>query len=570
LFALFANILAACYTEEDDIRNGRQESIPIPDGAARGFRQVPALDMVLIYQGGVQRADWTPGEMLPYVVHTDRTNRKDWFFDGFLFLEFQDGRGYSFGPGNSGNQARKQEWEWLAERHFEDGKAIRALNACIAEAKKELGEPSFKHKVVIGLPEPFPDQKDWGEIDGAPMDFSKQQDRIAACKWYIDLLSRKFETGELKHLELDGFYWISEQMSTGKFITAAIGDYIREKGLRFYWIPYYMSNGYSQWKDWGFDIAYLQPNYFFDRKIGDERVRNACELAFTHNMGMEMEFDARALADNADSFRDRLTTYINTFKEQGVFKNSSIAYYEGGRGIYQFSRSANPRDREMLDLLHSLIRERRARILESAVYMQDFRKEKTLDEKVWNTGNKNNVRITAAGLEISSGGTITKFNTSGKLNQTYGRIEVTARILTGNKNTKIRIHLLPAEEKLGGWPASGELFLMCYDGSVPAQIRTGANTARMNENQNNIRESVLNWGAQYAQTHAYVCEWEEKTVTFYVDGMKVNIQEDLFDKQYSSYPEFWPFNEKFYFEISVFSDSPEPAVCIESVRINRK
>jgi hypothetical protein len=360
-------------------------------------------------------------------------------------------------------------------------------------------------------------------------------------------------------------------MNVNKFITTALGDYIREKGLRFYWIPYYMSNGYSQWKDCGFDIAYLQPNYFFDKKIGDDRLRNACELAFTHNMGMEMEFDARALADNADNHRDRLMAYINTFKQQDVFKNSSIAYYEGGRGIYQFSRSVNPKDKEMLDLLHAQVQERRIRILESTVYIQDFKKEKTLDEKIWNTGNKNNLQITPDGLEISSGGTITKFNTFGKINQTYGRIEVTAKILTEHKNTKIRIHLLPVEEKLGGWPASGELFLACYDGSSPAQVRVGANTGRMNEIQNNIRESVLHWERPiYSETHTYVCEWEEKTVTFYIDGMKVNIQEDLFGKQYASYPEFWPFNEKFYFEISVFSDSPEPAICIESIKINKQ
>ncbi|MDR1154650.1 MAG: DUF4855 domain-containing protein [Bacteroidales bacterium] len=573
LFLLFFTFLlstsVACSKDSGENPNRQEETNPVLSGVTRGFRQGPILDMALIYQGGVQRVDWTPGEMRPYVIHTDQSNRKDWFFDGFLFLEFQDGKGFNFNPGYSGNrQARKQEWEWLADRNFENGKAIKALNTCIADAKKELGEPSFKHQVVIGLPEPFLDQKDWGEINGAKMDFSKQEDRIAASKWYIDLLNKKFEESNLNHLELAGFYWVSEQMSTNRFITADIGDYIRTKGQKFYWIPYYMSTGYSQWKDYGFDIAYLQPNYFFDKKIGDDRVQNACELAFTHNMGMEMEFDARALADNTANHRDRLITYINTYKEQGVFKNSSIAYYEGGRGIYMFSQSANPKDREILDLLQSIIRERRVRMLESIVYRQDFTTEKTLDEKIWKTWNRDLVKLSENGLEISSGGNITKFNTSGKLDMTYGRIEVTARILA--KNSKIRLHLLPAAEKLGSWPASGELFLMCYDGASPTKIRVGANTDQMNENKGNIRESHLYWGNQYNQTHTFVCEWEEKAVTFYVDGVKVNIQEDLFDRQYSTYPNYWPFNEKFYLEISVFSDLKDPSICIESIKINNK
>lgn len=573
LFPIFVNILcSSCNSDSDEAPSAKgpeTEEIHI-NGVERGFKQSSILDMVLIYQGGTQRVDWTPAEMLPYVVHTNQSGQKDWFFDGFLFLEFQDGKGYNFNPGYSGNnQARKQEWEWLANRHFEDGKAIKALNTCIAQVKKEITPPSFKHKVVIGLPEPFLDQKDWGEINGVNLDFSKQEDRIAACKWYIDLLIKKYEESNLENIELAGFYWVSEQMSTNRFITVDIGDYIREKGRKFYWIPYYMSNGYSQWDEYGFDIAYLQPNYFFDKKIGDDRVQNACELAYTHNMGMEMEFDARALADNAANHRSRLETYINTFKEQGVFKNSSIAYYEGGRGLYMFSQSTNPKDKEMLDLLHSLVKERRVRLLDNLKYQQDFTVDKDIDQKVWNTGNSNNVKITGNGLEVSSGGSITRFNTSRKLDMTYGRIEVKARILYSNENTKIRLHMMPTEEKLGGWPASGELYLMVYDGSNPSRIRVGANTNQMNENLNNLRESVLNWGAQYNQTHTFVCEWEEKTITFYVDGMKVNIQEDLFDKQYSDYPKYWPFNEKFYFEVSVFSDSKEPAICIESIKIGK-
>ena len=571
ILVLLLSVFGACNKESNEIPPKNEAPDRVFTGAVRGFRQSPVLDMVLIYQGGTQRVDWTPNEMRPYVVHTNQSDKKDWFFDGFLFLEFQDGKGYNFNPGYSGTmQARKQEWEWLAGRHFENGKAIKALNACIAEAITELGTPSFKHKVVIGLPEPFLDQKDWGEINGVKMDFSKQADRISACKWYIDLLYRKFEESNLTHLELEGFYWVSEQMSANKFITTDIGEYIRKKGQRFYWIPYYMSNGYSQWKDYGFDMAYLQPNYFFNKTIGDERVQNACKLAFTHNMGLEMEFDARALADNKDNHRDRLMTYIHTFKEQSVFKNSSIAYYEGGRGIYQFAQSANPLDKEMLDLLQSIVKERRVRMMESILYAQNFKTEKTIDENKWKPWNKELVKLSDEnGLEISSGGTIIKFNTESKVELMYGRIELTARILSTNPKTKIRLHLLPVTEKLGSWPSSGELFLMCYDGSNPTQIRVGANTDRMNEDMGNIRESWLDWGAGYDQTHTFVCEWAEKMITFYVDGMAVNIQEDLFDRQYSSYPNFWPFNEKFYFEISVFSDSKAPALCIESIKINK-
>ena len=572
LCAININVVACSKKDEP---GANEETVSLLDGVTRGFRQDPILDMVLIYQGGLQRVDWTPIETYPYVVHTNRADQKDWFFDGFLFLEFQDGQGYNFVTGNTANQeARRQEWEWLVNRHFENGKAIKALNSCIEDAKKELGEPKFRHKIVIGMPEPFTNQKNWGEIDGVAMDFSKREDRITASKWYIDLLLQKFEESNLNNLDLEGFYWVHEQLATNDFITREIGDYIRQKGKRFYWIPYYMATGYSQWKDNGFDIAYLQPNYFFSKRVGDkdiedDRLRNACELAHTHNLALEMEFDNRALANSPENHRSRLLDYINTFKNQGVFQNSSIAYYEGGRGVYNFSRSTDPLDKELMDMLQSLMKERRERMSKKVIYHKNFTSENSIDESFWRTWNRDNVKLTGNGLEISSGGTITIFNTSGKFDLMYGRVEITARILPEAQKTRIRLRLMPTVEKYGSWPASGELFMMVYDGENPTKIRVGANTNRMNENLGNIRESCLDWGGQYHQTHTFVCDWEEKTITFYVDGMKVNVQEDLFGKQYSDYPNYWPFNEKFYLEISVFSDSKEPAISIESIKISQ-
>ena len=122
---------------------------------------------------------------------------------------------------------------------------------------------------------------------------------------------------------------------------------------------------------------------------------------------------------------------------------------------------------------------------------------------------------------------------------------------------------------MGPWPASGELFLLRFDGNDPGKARVGANSDEMNETNGKIRESVLSWGTGYNQTHTFQCEWEEKKITFYIDGMKVNIQEDLFDRKYANYPNFWPFNEKFYFEITVASNRVEPVICIESIKINK-
>ena len=56
-------------------------------------------DLALIYQGGSHRIEWTQDQFVPYVTHTFADGHKDWLFDGFLFLEFNDGQGYAYASG---------------------------------------------------------------------------------------------------------------------------------------------------------------------------------------------------------------------------------------------------------------------------------------------------------------------------------------------------------------------------------------------------------------------------------------------------------------------------------------
>src|SRR5262245_52480847 len=56
-------------------------------------RKPSITDLVLIYQGAVQRLPWTPEQLAPYVSARDpRSNQEKWLFDGFLFIEYWDGR----------------------------------------------------------------------------------------------------------------------------------------------------------------------------------------------------------------------------------------------------------------------------------------------------------------------------------------------------------------------------------------------------------------------------------------------------------------------------------------------
>ncbi len=332
-------------------------SLPV---AGQNYQTDPIQDLALIYQGGSHRLDWTVDEFRPYVVHQFADGSKDWFFDGFLFLEFKDGSGRNYTVGYEKLNARKQEWEWLLNRIFESGKSLSALNASIGEQIRVIGKPGFKHRVVLGLPEAIRNQKDWGELEGRALDFSQQADQIAATKWYINELVRRFKAAKFKHLELAGFYWVAEDTHNCADLTIPLSQYIHATGKRFYWIPYWKAKGAQEWQRLGFDIAYQQPNHFFNHAIPDSRLDDACAFAQQHGMGMEFEFDEKATAAHPKTSYDRMVAYMDHFEKNGVFASSAIAYYCGNRGVLTLCESSEPKDQLIIDRLARLIQQRHA------------------------------------------------------------------------------------------------------------------------------------------------------------------------------------------------------------------
>jgi hypothetical protein len=316
------------------------------------------IDLALIYGGGAHRnMVWNVEHFAPYVTYTDRTDQEHWLFDGFLMLEIVDGKGKIFATGYYGVPATKNEWKALADYIFTPEQSVVALNKCIDEKIKTLGEPPTKRKIIVGLPEPIvagvnSHYKDtpadyWGELNGKKLDFTVQDDRITACKWYIDYVSTKFNEGKFNHLELEGFYWIAEESLHTKTILTSVGSYLDEAGYTFNWIPYWKEKpDYLNWNELGFHTAYLQPNYFFNDQIPYSRLEEACKIAGENKLDLELEFDSRVFADNKN-WAYRLYDYMKAFREGGVLANKRIAYYQGGDTLFQLYRATDERDQAL-------------------------------------------------------------------------------------------------------------------------------------------------------------------------------------------------------------------------------
>lgn len=315
-------------------------------------------DMVLIYDGGAhRRTRWTIEHLAPYVAYKDQNGTDKWLFDGFLFLEFKDGKGRCFASYYEKQGARKIEWEALVDNYFREGNAVMALDDQIRKVIKETNlKTPEKRKVVLCLPEPIPNQKDWGEIDTVPMDFSNKANRLKACKWYMDYAEKRFREASLEHLELTGFYWIAEEATNSRDLAKDVSDYIHQKGYNFYWIPYFRSDGYKEWQELGFDKAYYQPNYFFKEDTPVSQIEEACKMAIDNGMSLEMEFDEKALAKTGWGYR--LNDYIDVFRKFGVLDSMDIAYYQGGDAFYKLHHSDNLIDKDLYNKLADIIAKR--------------------------------------------------------------------------------------------------------------------------------------------------------------------------------------------------------------------
>lgn len=305
-------------------------------------------DLVLIYQGGEHRPEWTAEQFQPYVSWTSpRTGRAEWLFDGFLFLELWNGIDRDFAAGYGRKPARKEEWEWYLDRLFAPGRALAALNAQCETVSRSIGEPARKRQVVIMIPEPIQDQTDWGDIAGTTMDFQRNEHRLAACRWYLKEIQRRWTEAKLSRLELAGLYWLSEHTQHGGAeLLPSVAREIRQYGWKFFWIPYWKASGAEDWRRLGFNAAYQQPNYFFNPLVPATRFDQAMSFAQKHGMGVEMEWDHK-IFKNPETFIPRMEAYLESFRKAGADQAASMAHYEGGGALMQLAKSTNPDEREL-------------------------------------------------------------------------------------------------------------------------------------------------------------------------------------------------------------------------------
>lgn len=319
------------------------------------------LDLVLIYTGGSQRSSgWFNSEhFAPYVSVKREDGTYDWLFDGFLFLEINDGK-WSFWGNHGSVPARKTEWSKLVDTFFTPSENIFALDHQIEKIKKIKNNDDFvKRKISIVIPEAKDNHQNWGELDGEKMNFNSLDHQIKSIKWYVDYVLKKFDSSRLNNVELVSFYWVVENNPAKIRITEEIKEYVHGKGYDFYWIPNFL--GLEQininWKNIGYDRAYIQPGYFYRSDKDSVRLRESCEMVNGYGLNPYVEVDNRALIRN-ENWGYRLHKTIDVFDEFGFWDSKAIAYYQGANTFYSLYHSDEKDDNDLYMRLINIIADR--------------------------------------------------------------------------------------------------------------------------------------------------------------------------------------------------------------------
>ncbi|MBO5768258.1 MAG: DUF4855 domain-containing protein, partial [Clostridia bacterium] len=250
------------------------------------------------------------------------------------------------------NPTKAIDWTEYVNDTFAKGANVDALESAYGKTKAALGDTKSKAGVFFTILYPGKKATSFGTLGGKSLDFSKMEDRKYAVKWMIDEQISLFNKRGYKNLDLVGFYWLEEYIAANddKELLNYASDYLHSKGLKFIWIPWYKANGYDNWKNYGFDVACMQPNLMWLGFNDPMRVKSSVQLSEKYGLSMEMECDGRVYTDE---YFARYLNYLDGGLNSSMMDSVKMYYQDGKTAVYyRACYSTNPQYRMVYDLTY--------------------------------------------------------------------------------------------------------------------------------------------------------------------------------------------------------------------------
>jgi hypothetical protein len=316
-------------------------------------------EMCLLYVGAqgrdaVHRYD--QDKLLPLLAYLGHEGTiYDYFMDGFLMLAQYSPllNGRSFGLDLTGAPSRKEDWLALFDEYFHPQANLYAMERCIKAIIKKLGPcRSGAVKVVLAIPTADPRCTDWDNTGYSLVDPGH---RIAATRWAMGELVKRWEKADFRHLKLAGFYYLTEQGAYEDEVLHAFPELCNEYRLRSFAIPGITSNWLTEFSRAGFDTVLLQSSHaFWQPALSPPRYLLKCagQIARHYGMGMEVELPYNVLEPAG---RQKLRDYLEMAAIQG-WAGTFTAYFQSYNLIKSLAESPDPECRQLYDELFRFTR----------------------------------------------------------------------------------------------------------------------------------------------------------------------------------------------------------------------
>ncbi len=303
----------------------------------------------------------TQEEYRPYVGYYDTDGALlDTFFDACLYLPYT-----AF---NYSDYARTLDgWNYYLDDLFFPDRNLASLDREVGRTAQALSLDDYRCAVFTSVLYPWKTLSDnytantFGDLDGDGRDdpMTLQENRVEAAKWMMKQEYDRFREGGYENLTFGGFYWFEEQLDVmdaqEKSLVKAAADYAHELGVKFFWIPYYCASGYRQWKEYGFDLACMQPNYMFGNRDVPEVLEWTASI--TKELGMCVEMEMNSI-DSPDD-RSRYFAYLEAGRKYGFMHAVKMYYQDGVPGAFYYAwASSDPQRRMLYDSTYLYAKER--------------------------------------------------------------------------------------------------------------------------------------------------------------------------------------------------------------------
>ncbi len=293
------------------------------------YNQKPALltktgirNGVLIYNGAEYGA-FSPDFFDSYMTGLDGP-----LFDSFVML----GRTYVGGEfaETPENKANYKEWKWYADQSFAADGAMTALN----DSAKAAGR-----KVQVHISIPYPKRSEAIVLLNGTRVANTLAEREKLVNWYMQTIQTKWNQAKYTNLTFKGYYWLNETVihADDERLVEKVSATIHKQSKTFIYAPHALTTNFANWKYYGFDGAFLQPNSFRLALTDTEaRLHKAFLNAQIHGSAITLEIDMYS-PHQIDAGLVNFNKYIDFSNRYGL-KGQSLLFYQGTGMV---SRMAN-------------------------------------------------------------------------------------------------------------------------------------------------------------------------------------------------------------------------------------